>query len=64
MGWNSTGSSCPYAHQWSILPSWQDFVAFITVTSILGYAFIRIAATASLVPTRDPRLVECLTVTN
>jgi hypothetical protein len=54
----------PYAHQWSILPSWQDFVAFITVGSILGYAYIRIAATASLFPTRDPRLVECLTITN
>jgi hypothetical protein len=54
----------PYAHQWGILPSWQDFVAFVTVTSILGYAFIRVAATASLVPTRDPRLVECLSVTN
>jgi hypothetical protein len=54
----------PYAHQGSILPSWQDFVAFITVSSILGYAYIRVAALASLFPTRDPRLVECLTITN
>jgi hypothetical protein len=54
----------PYAHQGSILPSWQDFVAFITVGSILGYAYIHIAARASLFPTRDPRLVECLTVVN
>lgn len=54
----------PYAHQKSILPSWQDFTAFITVGSILGYAYIRIAATASVFPTRDPRLVECLTITN
>ncbi len=54
----------PYAHQNSILPSWQDFVAFVTVGSILGYAYIRIAATASIFPTRDPRLVECLTITN
>jgi len=54
----------PYAHQKSILPSWQDLTAFITVGSILGYAYIRIAATASLFPTRDPRLVDCLTITN
>jgi hypothetical protein len=54
----------PYAHLQTILPSWQDFVAFITVGSILGFAYIRIAATASLFPTRDPRLVECLTITN
>ncbi len=54
----------PYAHQNSIIPSWQDFVTLITVGSILGLAFIRTAARASLFPTRDPRLVECLNVTN
>jgi hypothetical protein len=54
----------PYAHERTIVPSWLDFVAWITVASILGYAYIRFAATASLFPTRDPRLVECLTVTN
>jgi hypothetical protein len=54
----------PYAHEHSILPSWQDFVCWITVGSILGYAYIRLCARASLFPTRDPRLVECLTVTN
>jgi hypothetical protein len=54
----------PYAHMGSLLPSWQDFVAFLTVGSILGFAYIRIAASASLFPTRDPRLVECLTITN
>jgi hypothetical protein len=53
----------PYAHP-TIGPSWQDFSAFITVGSILGFAYIRIAATASLFPTRDPRMVECLTITN
>jgi hypothetical protein len=53
----------PYAHP-TIGPSWQDFVAFITVGSILGYAYIRLAATASLIPTRDPRIVDCLTITN
>jgi hypothetical protein len=54
----------PYAHMQTLLPSWQDFAAFLTVGSILGFAYIRIAATASLFPTRDPRLVECLTITN
>jgi hypothetical protein len=53
----------PYAHH-GMCPSWQDFVAFITVGSILGFAYIRIAARNSLFPTRDPRLVECLTITN
>ncbi len=53
----------PYAHG-GVLPRCTDYVAFITVTSILGYAFIQFSASASLVPTRDPRLVECLTVTN
>jgi hypothetical protein len=54
----------PYAHRGTLLPSWQDFAAFLTVGSILGFAYIRIAATASLFPTRDPRMVECLTITN
>jgi hypothetical protein len=54
----------PYAHERTVLPSWQDFVAFLTVGSMLGYLYLRIAASASLVPTRDPRLAECLTVTN
>jgi hypothetical protein len=53
----------PYAHH-GMCPSWQDFVAFITVGSILGFCFIRITALSSLFPTRDPRLVECLTITN
>ena len=53
----------PYAHR-GMCPSWQDVVAFVTVGSILGFAYVRIAATASLFPTRDPRMVECLTITN
>ncbi len=53
----------PFAHN-SVLPSWQDFVSFITITSILGYFYIRLAATASLFPNRDPRMVECLTISN
>ncbi len=54
----------PYAHIKTLLPSWQDFVAFFTVGSILAFAYVRIAATASLFPSRDPRLVECLIITN
>jgi hypothetical protein len=53
----------PYAHH-SIFPSWQDPVALITIGSILGFAYVRIAARHSLFPARDPRLVECLTITN
>jgi hypothetical protein len=53
----------PYAHP-GMCPSWQDFTAFLTVGSILGFAFIRISALSSLFPTRDPRLVECLIITN
>jgi hypothetical protein len=54
----------PYAHPATILPNWQDLVSFITVTSILGFAYIRFTAGASLIPVRDPRMVESLTVTN
>jgi hypothetical protein len=53
----------PYAHP-GLCPSWQDPVAFLTVGSILGFAYVRIASRHSLFPTRDPRLVECLTITN
>ena len=53
----------PYAHH-TMCPSWQDFVALFTVGSILAFAYVRIATTASLFPARDPRLVECLTITN
>jgi len=52
----------PYAHH-GMRPSWQDFAAFLTVGSILGFAYVQIAASASLFPTKDPRMVECLTIT-
>jgi hypothetical protein len=54
----------PFAHPKTLIPSWLDPVAFITIGSILGYAYIRITASAALFPHRDPRLAECLTVTN
>jgi hypothetical protein len=53
----------PYAHH-GMCPSFQDFTASLTVGSIVGFAYIKIASTASLFPTKDPRLVECLTITN
>jgi hypothetical protein len=54
----------PYAHVETLIPSWQDFVSFLTVGSILAFSYLRIAATANLFPTKDPRMVECLTITN
>jgi hypothetical protein len=54
----------PYAHAKTLVPSWLDPVCFITVGSILGYAYLRLMASAALFPYRDPRLAECLTVTN
>jgi hypothetical protein len=54
----------PYAHMQSLLPSWLDFVALATVGSFLGFIYIRITCSAPLFPTRDPRMPECLTVTN
>ena len=53
----------PYAHH-SMWPSWQDFASFLSIGSILGFAYIRIASSASLFPAKDPRIVECLTITN
>jgi hypothetical protein len=54
----------PYEHPETIIPSLQDILSFLTVGSILGFAYIRICATASLFPNRDPRMVECLTISN
>jgi hypothetical protein len=54
----------PFAHMDTVLPSWMDFVAWITVAAILAFFYIFIAARRSLFPSRDPRLVECLTITN
>jgi hypothetical protein len=54
----------PYAHQRTICPSWQDLVALGTVGCILGRIFICLTCSAALFPQRDPRLVECLTITN
>jgi hypothetical protein len=53
----------PFAHR-GMCPSWQDFVAWITVGSVLAFFYIFTAARHSLFPYRDPRIVECLTITN
>jgi hypothetical protein len=53
----------PYAHR-HLCPSWQDFACFLTVSSILAFAYLRLASKTSLFPAKDPRLVECLTITN
>lgn len=54
----------PFAHMKSLAPSWLDPVCFLTIGSILGFVFLRIQASAALFPPRDPRLAECLTVSN
>jgi hypothetical protein len=54
----------PYEHPETIIPSWQDVISFVTVTSICGFAYIHITAKASLIPVHDPRMVESLTATN
>ncbi len=54
----------PYAHVKSLVPSWLDPVCFLTVGAFLGYIYLRLMSAASLFPTRDPRLAECLTVSN
>ena len=48
----------------ALVPSWLDPVCFITVGSFLGFIYLRLQGSACLFPPRDPRLGECLTVTN
>ena len=52
-----TGSSCPYAHMGSVLPrAGMDFVSFLTIGSILAFAYVRICgwALASSLPRPAP----------
>ena len=51
-------------HVRSLVPSWLDPVCFLTVGSFLGLVYLRLMAAAPLFPPRDPRLAECLTVSN
>jgi hypothetical protein len=53
----------PYAHH-GACPSWQDFVALLTVGSILGFCYVYVSGRASLIPYRDPHMVGCLTISN
>lgn len=41
-----------------------DVVAFLTIGGLVGWAFLRRLAKASLYPCRDPRLLESVTCTN
>ncbi len=41
-----------------------DIVAFLTIGGLVGWAYLRRLAKASLYPCRDPRLLESVTATN
>lgn len=58
---------------WIILPvvrpdgisiHWTDVTCWIGLAGILIYAFIRILGSAGLYPSRDPRLNDCIKLTN
>lgn len=60
-------------HFWIILPvvrpdgfalRWTDFTSWIGLAGILIYAFIRLLGSAGLFPSRDPRLADCIKLTN
>ncbi|PAW77239.1 MAG: hypothetical protein B9S32_12105 [Verrucomicrobia bacterium Tous-C9LFEB] len=60
-------------HFWIIAPvvrpdgfsmRWTDFTSFIGLAGILVYVFIRILGSAGLFPARDPRLNDCIKLTN
>jgi len=60
-------------HFWIITPvvrpagfelRWTDVTSFIGLAGILIYVFIRILGSAGLFPARDPRLNDCIKLTN
>lgn len=60
-------------HFWIIAPvvrpegfclRWTDFTSWIGVAGILVFFFIRILRSAGLFPSRDPRLADCVKLTN
>ncbi len=51
----------PYSHSHNY---WVCCLTFCTVTSILGFFFVRNMSLVPLYPIRDPRLNECLTIKN
>jgi hypothetical protein len=44
--------------------AWGDVVAFLTIGGLVGWAYLRRLAKASLYPCRDPRLLESVLVSN
>ena len=43
---------------------WLDLLAFISVAGLFGFVLLKVLASASLFPCRDPRLDESLNVVN
>lgn len=54
----------PSLHPLGFSPSIFDLLAFVGIGGIMGWLWIRRIATASLFPTRDPRLAASLNLTN
>jgi hypothetical protein len=54
----------PALHQTGVHLSVWDFVPLIGIGATLGFFYLRIVGKTSLFPTRDPRLIESLRLTN
>jgi hypothetical protein len=54
----------PAYHQTGFSPSIFDLAAFVGIGGILGWLFLKHLCQSPLFPTRDPRLEECLKLTN
>ncbi|MGH8100197.1 MAG: hypothetical protein ACREIW_02785, partial [Chthoniobacterales bacterium] len=54
----------PALHGTGIHVSLWDFVALLTIGSILAFVYLRLLPRSSLFPVRDPRLIESLRLTN
>jgi hypothetical protein len=54
----------PALHGTGIHVSIWDFVALLTMGSILAFVYLWLLPRSSLFPVRDPRLIESLRLTN
>ena len=54
----------PVLHRTGVRLSPWDFVPLVGIGATLGFFYLRIVGKASLFPTRDPRLIESLRLTN
>jgi len=54
----------PALHQTGVHLSVWDFVPLVGIGATLGFFYLRIVGKTSLFPTRDPRLIESLRLTN